>query len=49
MFRKDDKGDWIQVGIVSFGQGCAERGYPGVYAQVSALSADIKSAADALH
>ncbi|MCX4727199.1 S1 family peptidase [Streptomyces sp. NPDC090052] len=49
MFRKDDQGGWIQVGIVSFGQGCAEPGYPGVYAQVSALSADIKSAADALH
>lgn len=49
MFRKDDQGAWIQVGIVSYGQGCAEPGYPGVYSQVSALSADIKSAAAALH
>ncbi|WP_328316946.1 S1 family peptidase [Streptomyces sp. NBC_00388] len=49
MFRKDDQGAWIQVGIVSFGQGCAEKGYPGVYSQVSALSADIRAAAATLN
>lgn len=45
MFRKDDAGAWIQVGIVSWGQGCAEPGYPGVYSQVSTFAADIRAAA----
>jgi len=31
---RDEAGDWLQVGITSFGIGCARRGLPGVYAKV---------------
>jgi secreted trypsin-like serine protease len=48
MFRKDDSGAYIQVGIVSWGQGCAEPGYPGVYTEVSTFAADIAQAASGL-
>ncbi|MFD7493221.1 S1 family peptidase [Streptomyces sp. NPDC059832] len=48
MFRKDNAGAWIQVGIVSWGQGCAEPGYPGVYSEVSTFAANIASAAATL-
>jgi secreted trypsin-like serine protease len=38
LFQKqsDDKDRWILTGIVSYGNGCAEKGYPGVYVRVSA-------------
>ncbi|MFF8812128.1 S1 family peptidase [Streptomyces pactum] len=45
MFRKDNAGQWIQVGIVSWGYGCARPGYPGVYTEVSTFASAIKSAA----
>ncbi|MFE0043536.1 S1 family peptidase [Streptomyces albireticuli] len=48
MFRKDNAGAWIQVGIVSWGEGCARPGYPGVYSEVSTFAADIRTAAASL-
>ncbi|GLF98534.1 serine protease [Streptomyces yaizuensis] len=48
MFRRDNAGAWIQVGIVSWGQGCARPNYPGVYAEVSHFAAEIKATAAAL-
>ncbi|GGW32603.1 S1 family peptidase [Streptomyces xantholiticus] len=45
MFRRDTAGAWIQVGIVSWGYGCARAGYPGVYTEVSTFASAIRSAA----
>jgi secreted trypsin-like serine protease len=45
MVRRDGSGDWVQVGIVSWGLGCARDGYPGVYTQVSTFRSAIKAAA----
>ncbi len=33
-----DGEDWLQIGVVSTGQGCARRPYPGVYTEVSAYA-----------
>jgi secreted trypsin-like serine protease len=44
LVRRDARNRWVQVGIVSWGVGCARRAYPGIYTQVSTFRSAITKA-----
>ncbi len=48
MVRRERNGRWAQVGIVSWGLGCARDGYFGVYTQISTFRPAIRAAVSKL-
>lgn len=45
---KDSHGNWTLAGIVSYGEGCAQKGSPGVYTRVSSFVPWIKQSIEKL-
>ena len=48
MVRRAANNQFVQVGITSFGKGCARPGFPGVYTEVTRFATEIEQAAAAM-